>query len=58
MLKSTNGGDAFSDTFFTRTTDGAGAPNKNIRTGYEGTGGDSVSAEKYQMRSPPPSGSA
>src|SRR3954453_3703843 len=40
VVKSTNGGDSFSDTFFTRTTDGGGVANKNTYTSYSGNAGD------------------
>jgi len=40
VLKTSNGGDTFSDVFFTRTTDGGGIPNKNTITGYNGNPGD------------------
>jgi hypothetical protein len=40
VLKTTNGGDAFADTFFTRPNDGGGVPNKNTATAYSGHGGD------------------
>jgi hypothetical protein len=41
VLKSTNGGDAWADTFFTRQWDVTpNVPNKNVATGYEGQQGD------------------
>ncbi len=40
VLKTTNGGDAWSDVFLSNSTDGGGVNNKNVATGYEGQGGD------------------